>query len=87
MNQEAMRRISNLRGARRCGARNRAGTSCQCPAMRGRERCRLHGGRSTGAPKGARNGNYKDGTFTAEAIEERQWVKSMIVTFGKSGKP
>ena len=31
----------------RCGARNRRGTPCQCPAMRN-GRCRLHGGLSTG---------------------------------------
>ena len=34
--------------APRCGAKNRRGMSCQCPAMRGRRRCRLHGGKSTG---------------------------------------
>ena len=34
--------------APRCGARTRRGTACQCPAIRGRCRCRLHGGRSTG---------------------------------------
>ena len=34
--------------APRCGGRTRRGTSCQCPAIRGRRRCRLHGGRSTG---------------------------------------
>lgn len=35
--------------APRCGARNRRGLPCQCPAMRGRRRCRVHGGLSTGA--------------------------------------
>jgi hypothetical protein len=35
--------------APRCGARNRQGKPCQCPAMRGKRRCRLHGGKSTGA--------------------------------------
>jgi hypothetical protein len=34
--------------APRCGARTRRGTACQCPAIRGKWRCRLHGGRSTG---------------------------------------
>ena len=34
--------------APRCGARTRCGTACRCPALRGRQRCRLHGGRSTG---------------------------------------
>jgi hypothetical protein len=34
--------------APRCGATTRRGTTCQCPAIRGRRRCRLHGGLSTG---------------------------------------
>jgi glucans biosynthesis protein len=75
--------LTNLRAAPRCGAQTRAGGTCQCPAIRDRKRCRLHGGRSTGAPKGHRNGNYRDGTFTAEAIEERQWLKSVVRAYGK----
>lgn len=34
--------------APRCLARTRLGTPCQCPRIRGRTRCRLHGGLSTG---------------------------------------
>ena len=33
---------------RRCGAKTRAGGACQNPAIGGRTRCKLHGGRSTG---------------------------------------
>ena len=33
---------------RRCGAKTRAGGACQNPAIKGRSRCKLHGGRSTG---------------------------------------
>jgi hypothetical protein len=51
--------------------------------LRERNRCRLHGGRSTGAPKGQRNGNYKVGDFTAEAIKEAQWLRSVVRTYGK----
>ena len=83
MNQETVRRLSKIRTAPRCGARTRAGTPCQCPAIHGRERCRLHGGRSTGAPTGRSNGNYVDGYFTAEAIEERRWAKSLLGIFAK----
>ena len=32
----------------RCGAKTRAGGACQNPAIGGRNRCKLHGGRSTG---------------------------------------
>jgi hypothetical protein len=88
MNQEsAMTQLANIRAAPRCGARTRAGGACKCPAIRGRNRCRLHGGRSTGAPKAQANGNYKSGEFTAQAIEERQWLRSVVRTFGKLGSP
>ena len=33
---------------RRCGAKTRAGGACQNPAIGGRTRCKLHGGKSTG---------------------------------------
>ncbi len=88
MNQDRVSaKLKNIRAARRCGAKTRAGGVCQCPAIRDRKRCRLHGGRSPGAPKGSGNGNYKDGTFTAEAVEERQWLRSMVRTYGKLEKP
>ena len=32
----------------RCGAKTRAGTPCQNPAIKDRSRCKLHGGKSTG---------------------------------------
>jgi hypothetical protein len=87
MNQgRVMAQLAKIRAAPRCGAKTRAGGACQCPAIRGRKRCRLHGGRSTGAPKGRGNGNYRDGTFTAEAVEERQWLRSIVRTFGKLEK-
>jgi hypothetical protein len=38
----------NPNAAPRCGARNRAGCPCRAPALRGKLRCRLHGGHSTG---------------------------------------
>jgi hypothetical protein len=86
MNQHLKTRLNNMRGASRCGAKTRAGTACQCPTIRGRNRCRLHGGRSPGAPKGSDNGNYRDGTFTAEAVHERQWLRSVVRTYAKLEK-
>ena len=38
----------NLALAPRCGARTRSGCPCRAPAIRGKLRCRMHGGRSTG---------------------------------------
>lgn len=71
-------RLARLRSAPRCKARTRAGTPCECPAMHGRSRCRLHGGKSPGAPSGAANGNYRDGHWTAEAVEERKVVRLLV---------
>ena len=85
MNQEVGKRLENLRRAPRCGARTRGGTACQRPALRGRRRCRLHGGLSPGAPRGSENGNFRNGNWTSEAIEERKWLRSLVQTFAKSG--
>ena len=40
-------------------------------------RCRMHGGLSTGAPKGNRNA-FKHGRYTAEAIASRREVAALI---------
>jgi hypothetical protein len=84
MNQNRVTaQLANIRAAPRCGAKTRAGSPCRCPAIRDRKRCRLHGGHSSGAPKGRDNGNYRDGTFTAEAIQEEQWLRSMVRRYTK----
>jgi hypothetical protein len=84
MNQDLTSRLSNMRSAPRCGAKTRAGGQCQCPAIRGRTRCRIHGGLSPGAPRGEGNGNFKDGFWTREAMQERQWAKEMIQLHAKA---
>ena len=61
----------------RCGAKTRSGSLCRSPAMPN-GRCRMHGGASPGAPSGERNGNYKHGRFTAEAIESRRGLNALI---------
>ncbi|WP_367947101.1 HGGxSTG domain-containing protein [Sphingopyxis sp. BSNA05] len=52
--------------APRCLAKTRKGTECQSPAVRGRKRCRMHGGNNPGAPKGNRNAR-KHGAYSTEA--------------------
>ena len=83
MDHSQATRLHNLRQAPRCGARTRGGTPCQRPALRGRKRCRLHGGLSPGAPRGQKNGNFKTGNWTIEAIEERNWLRSLLRSFAK----
>lgn len=55
----------------RCGAKTRAGTPCKQYPMHGKKRCRLHGGKSTGSPKGCQNawktGIYAQGIRPEEA--------------------
>jgi hypothetical protein len=62
----------------RCTAMSkRTRKPCRAPAVRGWGVCRFHGARS-GAPKGVRNGSYKDGLHTKEAIEERRQIKGLL---------
>jgi hypothetical protein len=62
----------------RCGAKIRSGGSCRSPAVRGKRRCRMHGG----APgSGARRGNQnarRHGLFTSDAIAERKQVRDLL---------
>lgn len=62
----------------RCGARTRRGTNCRAPAVRGKARCRLHGGGAgSGAPVGNQNAR-KHGTYTKEAFSQRALVREII---------
>jgi len=63
------RRLAMLE-SRRCGAKTRKGELCRSPAMPN-GRCRMHGGKSTGAPKG--NGRYSE-----VAKAERSFVKQLL---------
>ena len=38
----------------------------------------MHGGASPGAPKGKRNGNYRHGCFTNEAIAMRRQLRAWV---------
>ncbi|HKH03153.1 MAG TPA: HGGxSTG domain-containing protein [Bradyrhizobium sp.] len=62
---------TRLFAAPRCGARTRSGGSCRSPAIKGKARCRMHGGKGSGAPHGERNGRYTAGRFTKAAKAKR----------------
>jgi glucans biosynthesis protein len=58
--------------SRRCGARTRSGEPCRAPAVKGKKRCRMHGGApGSGAPRGNQNA-LKHGRFTRKAIARRR---------------
>ncbi len=62
----------------RCGATSkRTRKPCRAPAVKGWRVCRFHGARG-GAPRGARNGAYKHGACTTEAIETRRVICELI---------
>jgi hypothetical protein len=67
----------------RCGAKTRRGTPCQCPALRRKRRCRLHGGRSTGprSPEGkwrVSQNALRHGQYTRRAILERFETQQLL---------
>ncbi len=73
-----MHLVSLMNRAPRCGARTRAGSPCRSPAVRGRRRCRMHGGATgSGAPEGNRNA-LKHGAWSAEALAWRRRVRELL---------
>ncbi len=63
----------------RCGAKTRrTGKPCQCPAMPN-GKCRIHGGKSPGSPKGTAATNYRNGRWTQEAIAERRELSALML--------
>ena len=70
-----MNPVHRLRLAPRCLAKTRRGTACQCPKIKDRKRCRLHGGRA-GAPKGNRNA-WKHGGRSAETRETLALIRAL----------
>ena len=69
--------LCRMNRASRCGARTRGGSPCRSPAVRGRRRCRMHGGAAgSGAPPGNRNA-WRHGGRTAEAMAVRRLASGL----------
>ena len=69
-------------GYLRCGAKTRAGTPCQQKAGWGTEhvgsgKCKLHGGKTTGAPIGNRNA-FKHGMRSRGHTEQRKYLMEIL---------
>ena len=72
------RNTGPMLASRRCGARNRSGGSCRAPAVRGKRRCRMHGGApGSGAPRDNQNAR-QHGLFTRQAIAERKQIRDLL---------
>ncbi len=73
-----MKREYSFQKAPRCHATSkRTGKRCKAPTVRGWTVCRFHGARG-GGPKVKRNGQYRHGRYTQEAIAERRWVSALL---------
>ena len=73
-----MKRALAMLDSPRCTATSkRTGQRCRAPAVRGWHVCRSHGARG-GAPKGPRNGAYKHGLYSAEAISQRRALGDVL---------
>lgn len=77
--QRPNRQPQALSRCRKCGAKTRRGTPCASPAVARKARCRMHGGASgSGAPRDARNGAYRFGLFTEDAIAARRELSAIL---------
>ena len=68
--------LERLAEAQRCLARTRKGTECQSPAVKGGKRCRMHGGKGSGAPSGNRNA-LKHGARSAETLAAMALIRRL----------
>jgi len=67
--------ILHMHSSPRCAARcKRTKLPCRSPAVRDKTVCRMHGA-FAGAPSGQRNGAYRHGHYTFDAMVERARAK------------
>lgn len=70
----------------KCSAKTRKGSLCNTPPVKGKKRCRMHGGaKGSGAPKGSKNA-FKHGRYSKETIQKRQEVTKLIRSWIKLAK-
>ena len=73
-----IRIIGPMLASPRCGAQTRSGGACRSPAVRGKKRCRMHGGApGSGAPRANQNAR-KHGLFTGDAVAERRQIQALL---------
>ena len=62
----------------RCGAQTRSGSPCQSPAVKGKQRCRMHGGASGSGARAGNTNALKHGRYTGEMLEFRRAVRELL---------
>ncbi|WP_420897432.1 HGGxSTG domain-containing protein [Altericroceibacterium xinjiangense] len=71
------RNTGAMHSALRCGARTRSGEPCRSPSIAGAARCRMHGGKGSGAPLNNRNA-LKHGACDREMRERNALVRELM---------
>lgn len=70
--------VDLMRRAVRCDARTRQGKPCRAPAVKGKKRCRMHGGaKGSGGQPGNINA-LKHGYYSKAGVEERQRIRALL---------
>src|ERR1700730_12931429 len=78
MNGDHKRNTPPMFSSRRCGAKTRSGRPCNSPSVRGKTRCRMHGGAmGSGAPRDNQN-DAKVWFSTVVAIVERKRLRNLM---------
>jgi glucans biosynthesis protein len=73
------RNTAPMRASPRCGAKTRTGKACRAPAVRHKQRCRMHGGAyGSGAPCGNQNA-LKHGTYGRAARARRAAIRALLL--------
>jgi hypothetical protein len=72
----------NIKNTKKCGAKTRKSLPCQSPAMKN-GRCRMHGGKSTGARtkegiERIKKANFKNGLYTKEMVLSRKYMAWLV---------
>jgi hypothetical protein len=71
------RRLAMHESPRCTATSKRTRERCRAPAVTGWCVCRFHGARG-GGPKGERNGRYKHGRYTADAVANRRALSMLL---------
>ena len=78
MDNPTQRQPDSLKNCPRCHARTKQGMSCRSPAVAGKRVCRMHGGKGAGAPQGERNGMWRHGGDSSEAVALRRAAHGLM---------
>lgn len=71
------RNVRPMQASPRCGAKTRSGHPCRSPIVSGGSRCRMHGGKGSGAPLGNRNA-VKHGAYDKEMRARTAAVRAVL---------